>query len=274
MQEVFAFFNQGWVGSLIGLVGLIVGGAGIFSYKIARSTAQPAYQQSYLKLLGGEENNLPSEVEVFYKNSKVSRLTKNRVIFWNNGTEVLDRSAIVSGDPISISYSKKTNILSFKVLRVTRDVVNFDVHRPAEDAASLLIDFDYLDPKDGAIIEILHDGSDRYPQIRGTLKGIPKGISNLGQMDENPPYVIGPVKKIIRSPDLFYVAAIACGAVLIFYGIFPDESLWWGTKPDVPYAPGVLSPRLLAGIGVVYASIPATYLWLKRRKYPKSLRVE
>jgi hypothetical protein len=49
MQEILNFFNQGWVGSLIGLIGIVLGGLGIVSYKISKSIAKPAYQRSSLR---------------------------------------------------------------------------------------------------------------------------------------------------------------------------------------------------------------------------------
>ncbi len=37
MEEIFEFFNQGWIGSLIGVIGIILGVIGIFSYRISKS---------------------------------------------------------------------------------------------------------------------------------------------------------------------------------------------------------------------------------------------
>ncbi len=40
--------------------------------------------------------------------------------------------------------------------------------------------FEWLDPTDGALIQILHSGAG--VSVEGTLKGIPKGVVNLGSL--------------------------------------------------------------------------------------------
>ena len=72
MQGVFDFLNQGWVGSLVGIIGVIVG---LFLYKRSTRTATPAYQKSSLRLLGQNEDILPEEVTVFFKDEEIARLT-------------------------------------------------------------------------------------------------------------------------------------------------------------------------------------------------------
>lgn len=184
MQEILSFFNQGWVGSLIGLIGIILGAIGIFSYKVSKSIARPAYQKSSLQLIGREEDNLPDEVDVTYKGKKVDRLTKTKLILWNDGTETLDGDSVVKSDPITIIFPDNTNILSYKILKRTKVVNNFNATKDEEKQNCLILHFDYLDPKDGIVLEILHDSEKRYPRITGSIKGLKKCFSDLGRIYE------------------------------------------------------------------------------------------
>ena len=181
MAEIFTFFNQGWVGSLIGLIGIILGIIGIFSYKISKSIAKPSYQKSSLRLIGREEDNLPKDVKVTYKGNEVDRLTKTTLTIWNNGSETLDGNDVVDSDPLLISFEPNNRILSYKVIKRTKKANAFELVNFDNSPNKLGLKFEYLDPKDGVVIELLHDSEKRYPVFSGTVKGIPNGFVDQGK---------------------------------------------------------------------------------------------
>ena len=109
MEKIINFFNQGWVGSVIGLLGVI---AAVVLFLRSRRAAKPSFQKSSLRLLGKNENNLPDEVTVLFKEKKVERLTKTTLILWNNGNEVLKGEEVVDTDPLKISFNEGDHILS------------------------------------------------------------------------------------------------------------------------------------------------------------------
>ena len=177
MQGVFDFLNQGWVGSLVGIIGVIVG---LFLYKRSTRTATPAYQKSSLRLLGQNEDILPEEVTVFFKDEEIARLTRTILILWNNGSEVLYGDKIVAKDPIRISFDAGDTILGFRILKRSTDVNDFSVRKDNPNPHQLTVSFSYLDPGDGASVELLHDSEKRYPEVRGSIMGLPKGFKDLG----------------------------------------------------------------------------------------------
>lgn len=277
MSEIFEFFNQGWVGSLIGVIGIILGIVGIFSYRISKSVPIPSYQKSSLRLIGREEDNLPKDVTVTYKGNVVERLTKTTLVLWNNGTETLDGSNIVEKDPLSISFESEDKILSYKILKQTKDTNTFSVHECSGFQNKLLFDFEYLDPDDGVVIELLHDSAQKYPTISGTIKGLPEGFIDqgrvLGQKRNN---LKGPMKIILERPKLLFGTAIALGLGMVVFGILPNEAR--------EFIAGLLSesstqktidqqPLFFIVFGLLYASLPAFVLWSRRKKYPKQLEI-
>ena len=276
MQDIFNFFNQGWVGSLIGLIGIVLGGLGIFSYKISKSIPKPAYQRNSFQLIGKEEDNLPDEVEVTFKGKPVNRLTKTKLIFWNAGTEVVEGSNIVGSDPVSILFPDGTNILSFKILKRTREVNNFCIKRIQDRNNVLRIDFDYLDPKDGAVVEILHDSENRYPQITGTIKGISKCFTDLGRFYEARPIKMKGARRIfIGDPKIIFYIAMTIGIGFTLFGILPEEirqhfeALFTNENGKSLTA----TPEFFIIFGLFYTAMPASILWSRRKKYPKNLEI-
>jgi len=50
-ESCLSFFNQGWVGSIIGLLGLSVGVIGLVLYFKGRIGARPTYQVDWMRLV-------------------------------------------------------------------------------------------------------------------------------------------------------------------------------------------------------------------------------
>lgn len=277
MSRVFEFINQGWVGSLIGLIGIILGIVGIFSYRISKSVAKPSYQKSSLRLLGRKEDNLPNDVTVTYKGNIVERLTKTTLVLWNNGTETLDGSNIVGKDPLSISFEDDDKILSYKILKQTKETNAFDIQVLKEYQSKLVFSFEYLDPSDGVVIELLHDSAQRYPIISGTIKGLPDGFVDQGRVLENEQNNLkGPLKMLLSRPKFIFLIAIVLGLGMVLFGILPPAAREFivgfifesSTQKTIDQ-----QPLFFIIFGLLYASLPAFLLWTRRKKYPKQLEV-
>jgi len=72
-------------------------------------------------------------------------------------------------------------ILSARIVTATRDIIGFSIHHnPGDNFA--YIDFEFLDKKDGALIEILHTNSSNMFTINGVIMGIPEGVRNFGRI--------------------------------------------------------------------------------------------
>jgi hypothetical protein len=277
MVEIFEFFNQGWVGSLIGVIGIILGIIGIFSYRVSKSIAKPSYQKSSLRLIGRDEDNLPQDVKVTYKGNEVDRLTKTTLTIWNNGTETLDGSDVVESDPLYISFEANDKILSYKILKKTKDANSFVLKNCDNGPNKLRFEFEYLDPNDGVVIELLHDSEKRYPEFSGTIKGLPSGFVDQGRvLQKKRNNLKGPLKVLLDRPKLVFVTALVFGLALTIFGLLPQEAR--------DFIVGFLSesstqksieqqPIFFIVIGVLYTSMPAFMLWARRKKYPKQLDV-
>ena len=115
-----------------------------------------------------------------YDGHTVERLTKSFCIFWNGGQATLDGVNIVADDPITISIEDGARMLSAAVVSVTRNVIGAKISINPQEQHTAIINFSYLDPNDGVVIEILHDAKEAKLKLSGTIKGIMAGIQNKG----------------------------------------------------------------------------------------------
>ena len=179
MEDVFEFLNQDWINSLIGVIGVGIGltglGVALYFFFASKRDPKPVYQYWSRRILGKDEDNLPKDVSVKFKGIEVIRLNRTTIIFWNDGTKVLNGSDIVKTYPLIISYPKGSKILSYQILKQTKPAYEFSLKFAPHKRNELLIDFNYLDPKGGATCEIVHDSQEHDLKILGSIRGIPSG---------------------------------------------------------------------------------------------------
>ena len=265
---ILDILNEGWVGSLVGIAGLV---AGLLLYRRSTRAAKPSFQKSSLRLLGRNADSLPAEVTVLFRNKKIERLTRTALIFWNNGTEVLYGDKIVQKDPIRICFHSGDEILSYEVVKTTREVNDFSVDRDGDEPHRLLLKFSYLDPGDGALVELFHDSETRYPEVSGSIMGLPRGFEDLGIVATAAaaPSTVSTLGRLVQYRRVVLWVAIVIGLTVAARGVLPPEVrtvMEFGEDTEIP-------SWLMICVGLLYAAMPAGLLWLRRRRHPKALRI-
>lgn len=120
-----------------------------------------------------------SKVNILYDNRAIDRLTVTKLTFWNKTASPIRQSDIITAAPLSI-VSENGAILEVSVLK--------GENTPNQISASLVNDttahitFDYLNRKEGGIIQIIHTGNHNAIDITrqiigGTIKV--KKVSDL-----------------------------------------------------------------------------------------------
>ena len=260
-------FDAGWVGSTISLVGLLLGLLSLITaiviYRAARVGGRLVYQRQGLNIISEGPHELPPEVEILFKGRPVPRLTKTLLVLWNSGTALIRGSDVVSESPIQFVFSDSSEILRLRILKVTRPQIKFDTRLQTEGRNIAVCQFDYLDPGDGAVLEILHTGEERHPRVSGTIRGQPKGLLDAGRILTK----FGrfdPLSRLLGRRRILVVMAVL-GLCILLFSLLTPESLW--ARPTL-----TRDLRWIFGItGTVYAALPGFMLWSHRRRFPKLL---
>lgn len=262
IDAAFSFLEKAWLGTLVGIIGLI---AGIVAYLWSRRRTSLGYVHLGEHVLGGVSDKLPSAIQVQYNGISIPPLTKSVLILWNNGENTVLGKDIVARDPLRLVVGDDGEILSASVLKATREFNDFKILKKPENAPNEVeFTFDYLDTNDGVVVEVLHTSTSRKPMVRGTMRGIPKGVRNMGQFTRPKPQKkkrSGPVAAAVAV--LSHPYALACaGFLFAVYGPRPtflsDPKLYTG---------------VMGGMGGFFGMWVFT-TWSARRRYPKSLHLE
>ena len=260
-----------WLGTLIAVLGIVVA---FTLYRAAEIGARPVYQRRSFRLIGFNQAELPQAVEILYRGARVERLTKSRVIFWNSGKKIVHGSDIVLDDALRCELSPEALALEVQIVKHTRDANKFTATIDQTCRNRVVLSFDYLDPQDGAVIEVLHTDSIRDPTIKGTIRGVPNGILDWGSTYEWSQVLPSKrsTKFVIFFMRVFPIVAVVVGLGILFASFVATNSFL--TFLDSPISSSMnFGERTLIGIvGFAYSIPGAVALWISRRRYPKALR--
>ena len=137
-------------------------------YKSKRKKELSCYKNSYTIVKGGK--SLLPDLELKYKNEPIQELVITKYAIWNSGNEVLQREDIVEIKPLQVSCNgEDTRILDVKILQESDETNQFVV--VDMDKQHARINFDYVAPKDGIVIQIMHTGESQDVMVECKIKG-------------------------------------------------------------------------------------------------------
>ncbi|GJL68248.1 MAG: hypothetical protein NPIRA06_08830 [Nitrospirales bacterium] len=268
MDYVRTLLSQGWVGTVVGLAGIVLA---IVFYLRSKRKAKLAFQHYHVTLVGGRGAAFPDEVEIRFLGTAVPRITASKIVIWNCGDRTINGSDVVAGDPLRLELSDAGRILKHTILRQTRSVNGWRLDQPAPNLLSLV--FEFLDPGDGICAEVIHSEAGTKLDCKGTIKGMPAGMSNYGRA----PWSVYRHRRSapfpLSRPHFIYVIGVVFGFAMIFYGLLrPSFAQWFPAMfvPDDPIDLQKIRWGFVVG-GLLYAAFPGFLLWSRRRRYPAVL---
>jgi hypothetical protein len=145
--------------ALFGVVGTIATIASFIYAILVNRVRKPSYCVRSNNLIRNAASQYP-DLEISYRqySGTVANLTVAKVMFFNKGREAIRRGDMVKADPIRIQMRDGTIILGVNVL-YSKTENQFSVARSA-DRTSAMINFEFLDFTDGAVIQVFHTGTD------------------------------------------------------------------------------------------------------------------
>ncbi|TGL61181.1 hypothetical protein [Leptospira sarikeiensis] len=271
MNYVVEVLDKGWVGSLVGFIGVSFAIYQIFQ----RNGAKLCFQYMGQLLIDGSSRILPDDVKVTYRKKAVSRLTLTQVVIWNDGRAPIRGTDISETDVLKCKFGEETIILNAEIIKTSRTATIAELEILNDNNNEVLVKFNFLDEKDGFLIKILHTGINQSPKISGTIIGIPKGVQSLGRL---------PVQRRLRNRRLdgspenamaetFIRFMILTRRVMPLLGLIGSAIFLIGLFPGIVLTPEISGNERIGLLifGFIYGPIVLFASWVDRRKCPHQL---
>ena len=91
-----------------------------------------------------------------YDGEEIDNLSVTKFYIWNSGNEVINNTDIVGRRPLSIICSEPDSILDIQIIKANEETNAFSIAEIKNQRVSF--DFDYIEPGDGFVVQILHTG--------------------------------------------------------------------------------------------------------------------
>jgi hypothetical protein len=164
---------------LIAIVFFIIGLIpAYYFYKKGIRIKEPVYSIKSVNVISDYASTYEN-LTVSYKDEKVENFTVSKVLFFNRGAEPIHREDIATLNHLKI-VAKSGNILDTMVVHVNNLSSDFKLDFDRANGC-ILLDFEYLNQHQGAVIEVVHTGlSSQDIDVIGDLKGV-KSLKKLSQ---------------------------------------------------------------------------------------------
>jgi hypothetical protein len=179
--------------TLINIISLGIGALGValagYFYIKSKPLKLVASACRSFRVISDRSQKVPG-LEVSIHGKPASVVTVTRFAFWNTGNRTIESTDIPSTDPLIIHPTKEAHIFHIEVTEQTKRANQVTIGK-ADNGGEYALCFEYLDPGDGALINIVHSGKEADEFL---LKGSIKGgiIGKTGASEETITTMAGP----------------------------------------------------------------------------------
>jgi hypothetical protein len=182
--------------------------------QLRRKKKQPVFlTRSFTVVKKDSISEFPS-IKVLFNDSIVSQVTATKVGLFNSGNLAIRRDDIPSKNRFRIELNN-CEVLEYSFLQKSKSLNEMKITDITENGTpTIYFDFDYLDPGDGVIINVLHNGQHDSIQIKGHV--IDAGnIKQHHSMDVD----------FVITNMIVLISVIVAIPVTILFVAFPDKIL-------------------------------------------------
>ena len=249
-QQIWQWFVDRVLSNPVSLIALALA---IFFYFKNRRFKRLSYAQRSKSLVHDYRSKVP-KLELSYEGQPIENLIISRAVIWNSGKETISETDIPPADKLTLTLPNGTKILAYEIRSQLKPANEIGLSKDilsgvGSQCERVIPSFNFLDPHDGFVCDILHTGSPYSISFAGSIKGgtILRGVA---AEPEPPPHV----------DDI--IAMIACAAWIVISAHEVVTSYQGGT---------ITRGLAFGGMGILSIGALAFKLWIHFYDFPRAL---
>lgn len=109
------------------------------------------------------------DLNVVFNNKPVDNVTVTQIAIWNNGNKTIKREDIASLGSFTLRMTNNAKILNADIIYESDAIYCFKIDTVNQN--NLTIDFEYVDPKKGIVLQLFQTGSSNDIDVKCSIKG-------------------------------------------------------------------------------------------------------
>lgn len=198
----------------------------IISYVLYRRSLRiriPRYAFNGRTIVSASRAAIP-DLKFYYKDVAQQKVSVTRLGVWNDGRETIRRSDLILGDPLRIEFPEDVSVLDVSVISETASGMRVDFsHGEFGGKECLLLNFDFLDYRDGFLLQLIHNGTGSSPFH---LKGKIAGCNGIQLFRHSPSVATATfthtairISRVWRAMPVVYCTLFLVGASILFFNV-------------------------------------------------------
>ncbi len=160
-------FSSSWGFNYATLLGfLVTAGLALWTY-LSLPRSRMAYDIQHSIIIGRNQTAFSGDLEVTYRGAPISRATLTRLYVWNDGNQTIRREDVTPKFPLGVSVPGGEFFLRAQISQLAHDAM--DVSLGDGDEGSETLTFEYIEPRQGFVCEVLHTGAPTDFSFEGVL---------------------------------------------------------------------------------------------------------
>lgn len=210
-----------WILAIIAIVSFIWG---IYTQFFSNKKRRFSVAQSSFGIIQQGKRKI-KKLLLSFDNKEIQNLTVTKFAIWNSSKNVIYGTDMVSNQKLHIAATGDTTILDANIITESEHANHFKVTEKSDK--KVVLDFEYVDSKEGIILQVFHTGSSETLKVEGKIKG-GKPIKYVAPSTNKQKHNLikkSTGKKIMAlaiTVDVLALLGIVIYFTLICFGVFPE----------------------------------------------------
>ncbi len=150
------------------IIAIIAIGLTIYFYLKGRKIKKLKYEVTNSIILYQRASGIEN-IKIMYEGVSIKNAGLAKITIANAGNTIIEKDDVDENDVLRILIDKKSKILEYNIITSNNQSVNIT----KENDYTLLVNFNFLNPKDSFDVQLIHDGTIAESIVlRGKVKGI------------------------------------------------------------------------------------------------------